>query len=254
MEEKQVSFIIPVYNAEKYIEKCIKSIENQGIDNYEIIIVNDGSQDRSLDVCEKCKKENENILIETQENRGQGAARNRGIELARGKWICFVDNDDWLEYGFLREYQKYFDTDIDILLFAKRDVYGKKTKEYLLNADLYFFEGEAQTRVLQLSTLNFFYDEIGKLPLGTPWGKLIKARLLKEKNIRFVESYGEDRPCMFALYGEAQKILAFNKIFYNYSVHESAMRKYLPNAVKEYEKSLIAIHNIDDMNYFNDER
>lgn len=238
-----ISFIIPVYNADKYIEKCVNSILQQNMDNFEIILVNDGSTDQSLEVCLDLQKRNRNIVVINQINKGQGGARNTGIKYARGIWLCFVDNDDWLEPIFFNEIAKYLKGDSDIILFAKREIYTGFKKDYLLNINqpIYIIDSDEKREILQLFTLNYYYDypiSFGRLPIGTPWGKLIKAKLFLENDCYFVEGYGEDRPCLIKIYGYADKILIINKVLYNYWVHESTMRKYLPNAIEKYSKSL----------------
>lgn len=92
----KVSVIIPVYNVEKYLEQCLDSVINQTLKDIEIICVNDGSTDNSKNILEKYAQKDSRIKILTQENKGQGAARNRGIKEATGKYLYFVDSDDWL--------------------------------------------------------------------------------------------------------------------------------------------------------------
>ena len=97
----EVSVIVPVFNIGQYLEKCIKSLINQSIfDNMEIILVNDGSTDKSADICNAYSREYENITLYEQDNSGVSAARNAGIKLAKGKYIGFVDGDDYVEADF----------------------------------------------------------------------------------------------------------------------------------------------------------
>lgn len=97
----EVSVIVPVFNIGQYLEKCIKSLINQSIfDNMEIILVNDGSIDKSADICNAYSREYENITLYEQDNSGVSAARNAGIKLAKGKYIGFVDGDDYVEADF----------------------------------------------------------------------------------------------------------------------------------------------------------
>lgn len=96
-----LSIIIPVYNVELYIERCINSITSQNIIDYEIICINDGSTDRSLEVLYSLQKNNPKIKVFNQQNCGLSATRNRGIELSGGKYILFVDSDDYLEENVL---------------------------------------------------------------------------------------------------------------------------------------------------------
>lgn len=101
------SIIVPVYNAEKYIARCIESILVQSFKNYELILVNDGSKDRTKEILNRYQ-DNPNCIVIYQENSGVSVARNRGIELAKGKYICFVDADDYVA-------DNYFETLIPLL-------------------------------------------------------------------------------------------------------------------------------------------
>lgn len=96
-----VSIIIPVYNCEKYIEKCINSIINQTYKDFEVIIVDDGSIDNSIEICNKLIKTDKRFKITRQTNQGVSCARNQGLELAKGEYITFIDSDDWVENTFI---------------------------------------------------------------------------------------------------------------------------------------------------------
>lgn len=98
----KVSVIVPVYNCEKYVERCIKSLKNQTLEEIEIILVNDGSTDRSPEICRFFQNENNNIFLINQKNGGSSKAREAGINIARGKYIGFVDSDDWVEADMFR--------------------------------------------------------------------------------------------------------------------------------------------------------
>src|SRR5690625_188058 len=112
---KKISIIVPVYNAEKYIERCLKSILNQRYTNLEIIIVDDGSTDNSSKICIDYEKQYKNIIYVKKENEGPGPARNLGIRLASGDYIGFVDSDDFIHkdmyYNMIKELEKH-DADI----------------------------------------------------------------------------------------------------------------------------------------------
>ena len=96
-----VSIIVPIYNVEKYLEKCIISLINQTYKNIEIILVNDGSPDNSLDICKKYQLKDERIVILDKSNGGLSDARNYGIERAKGKYITCVDSDDYVSNDYV---------------------------------------------------------------------------------------------------------------------------------------------------------
>ena len=102
MKKAKVSVIIPVFNASKYIDKCVNSVINQSYKNYEIVVIDDGSKDDSLQILKKIKKQyNDKILLLSQPNNGESFARNKGLELATGDYILFLDSDDWIEKDYI---------------------------------------------------------------------------------------------------------------------------------------------------------
>ena len=98
---KKVSVIIPVYNVEDYLEKCLDSVINQTLKDIEIIVVNDGSPDNSQKIIDKYRKKDKRIISVMKENGGQASARNLGIKKSHGEFLCFVDSDDWIELDML---------------------------------------------------------------------------------------------------------------------------------------------------------
>ena len=102
MNNIKVSVIIPVYNVEKYLRECLESVINQTLKDIEIICINDGSTDKSYEILKEYAKLDHRIRILNQSNMGQSAARNRGLEIAKGKYVYFMDSDDWLEKDALK--------------------------------------------------------------------------------------------------------------------------------------------------------
>jgi len=120
---KKLSIIIPVYNVEKYLPKCLDSLLVEEVRDYEIILVNDGSTDGSLAVAERCRDRHpDKITLISTDNQGQGNARNIGIETASGEFLYFIDSDDYLAEGALREMTAYLDDTLDILIFDSTTV------------------------------------------------------------------------------------------------------------------------------------
>ena len=125
------SFIVPVYNTEKYLKKCLDSLVNQTYKDFEIIVVNDGSTDKSSNIISKYQKKYKNIIVIDKENEGLSMARNRGVQKSNGKYIIFVDSDDYVSNKLLEEVDKKID-DSDILRFqiATEDEEYTKINEY----------------------------------------------------------------------------------------------------------------------------
>ena len=125
------SFIVPVYNTEKYLKKCLDSLVNQTYKDFEIIVVNDGSTDKSSSIISKYQKKYKNIIVIDKENEGLSMARNRGVQKSSGKYIIFVDSDDYVSNKLLEEVDKKID-DSDILRFqiATEDEEYTKINKY----------------------------------------------------------------------------------------------------------------------------
>ena len=134
MTQPILSIVIPVYNVAAYLEKCVNSCFKQNVDNklYEIILVNDGSTDDSLELCKKLKSQNPAIKIISQENKGLSGARNTGLDYSKGKYIWFVDSDDWIVTNCLSKIINKLNTGIDIIWLG-HDVWylGESTKSYI---------------------------------------------------------------------------------------------------------------------------
>lgn len=116
---KRVSIVVPIYNVEEYLEKCLDSLVEQTYKNIELILVNDGSTDRSLEIAERYAEKYQQIKLITQKNGGLSKARNTGMKLAEGEYLCFVDSDDWLELDTVQEIITFMEKDdLDLCLFG----------------------------------------------------------------------------------------------------------------------------------------
>ena len=99
----EVSVIIPVYNNEKYVEECVRSVQNQTFEDLEILVINDGSTDGSGEILERLLREDKRLRLFHQENKGAGAARNKGLDTASGRYLVFVDGDDWIAPDYIEK-------------------------------------------------------------------------------------------------------------------------------------------------------
>lgn len=135
-KKPQISIIIPVYNVEKYINRCIDSILNQTYKDYELILINDGSVDSSLEIIREYEKKHSFIKVVSTENCGPAITRNRGIDLAIGKYIMFIDSDDYIDNDFLENYISNSDgVDVVIGGFRKVDDEKELFKRQLIDAE-----------------------------------------------------------------------------------------------------------------------
>ena len=130
----KISIIIPIYNLEKYLDKCIKSILNQTFKDFELILVNDGSTDKSGVICDNYKKVDDRIVVIHKENGGTSSARNIGIDIARGKYIGFVDGDDYIHENMYYElYENLIKNNSDISICKFVRVYDNSEMKFSNN-------------------------------------------------------------------------------------------------------------------------
>ena len=181
MSKPKVSVIIPVYNNEDYLDKCLSSVCNQTLSEIEIICINDESTDSSLDILNVFKSKDERISVYSQNNQGAGASRNRGIELAQGEYISFVDADDWLEQDALEKlYDNAVSNDSDMVLFNSIErKAGDETRDRI-----YMPIDES----IDYNNFVFDYKYNRKLVMNSMlviWSKIYKTSFLNENDLRF---------------------------------------------------------------------
>lgn len=180
----KVSIIVPVFNTEKYIDKCLNSLINQTLKEIEIIIVDDGSTDRSPKIIEKFKNSDSRITVINQQNAKQGAARNTGITHAKGEYIGFVDSDDWVDLNYFEKlYNSAKQNNSDLALATNVRIGNGKTKKRLtLKEDIF-----VQNLQEKVDICNLYKD-------ACPTNKIYRLNFIKEKNILFPEGvYCEDK-------------------------------------------------------------
>lgn len=185
-----ISVIIPIYNTEKYLGRCIDSVLNSSYQNFEIILINDGSEDGSAEICKKYLSRDSRIKYYEQKNAGVSVARNRGIEESKGEWIVFVDSDDFISEDFLstiakEEYQNY-----DLLIFDYiRIKKGKKgLKAYFSIFPVlgtYHYEEEDKIFLIEKILNAEQLVEKGNTKLISPWAKAYKKSVINQYSIRF---------------------------------------------------------------------
>ena len=177
MQEKTISLIIPVYNVEKYLARCLDSVINQTFKDLEIICINDGSEDNSLSILQEYSKKDERIRIINQQNAGLSAVRNVGIDVARGKYISFIDSDDWIDFDFCEKlYNSAEKHSADIAVAGIVRVNGRRKKYFLR------FKKETVSRNLQEKF------ELCDVPERSyVWNKLYRLDKLRESRLKFLE-------------------------------------------------------------------
>lgn len=210
----KVSIVLPIYNVEKYLPKCLDCLLNQTLRDIEIICVNDESTDNSLEILNNYAKKDNRINIINQPNSGPGVARNNGIHIANGEYIAFCDPDDWIDenvYEYLYDTAKANNADVvEYAVAVHEEKNGKiKIKDNLYDCD-----------VINITEKPYLLFK----GILASWNKLCLARLIKEQNILFSEGYcAEDMLFTISLKSVANKILYINKPFYHYLHRKSSI-------------------------------
>ncbi|MCQ2485947.1 MAG: glycosyltransferase [Clostridia bacterium] len=210
-KERKFSIIIPVYNNEKYLKKCLRSALNQTYNNFEVIAVDDGSTDNSGKILDKYEKKYTNLIVIHQENKGVSEARKVAVNQSSGDYICFLDSDDWYDINFLESINKVFnykDTDIiEFGIYRCHPPFYKKIKNDKI--DIYI---DKNSLVKYLSTSGKISQYITDKVFPTD----IIKKAIKENNISL--KICEDAFLMYLtlLTGDIKKVSIINKCFYHY--------------------------------------
>lgn len=212
----KVSVVVPVYNVEKYLKRCLDSIINQTYKNIEIILVNDGSKDNSRDICEEYEKNFDNIILINQENGGLSAARNTGLKYVKGEAVTFVDSDDWLELDAIEYYvdsmKKY---NVDMVVTN-----NIRTKDYQKNI---LQPNNIKEEVLtQEDYAKKFFKIDGNSIEYYAWSKLYKREIMEDVEFP-VGLFAEDVLGTFRYMKNSQSIFYSNKITYNYFINDNGL-------------------------------
>ena len=211
----KISVIIPIYNSEKYLKKCLDSVVNQTFHDKEIICVNDGSTDSSLEIL----KQYSNIKIISQENKGLSEARNTGIKAAQGEYIGFVDSDDWVDLNFYEKlYNSITKNDADIAcatIKRRKNKYRVMYKEEKVYTDL-----EEKIRIC------------GLLDSSYVWNKLYKAQLIKQ-NLFTPNVYFEDMIWTPNVIKQSEKLVTVPNTIYYYRANINSIVKKCPSKKKQ---------------------
>lgn len=225
---EKISIIIPVYNSEKYIKKCIDSILEQTYKSYEIIVINDGSTDSSLKVINSLFNKNKKVIkVIDQKNIGIAKTRNKGISLATGKYIMFIDNDDWIDNDYLENYISMIEEEnADIVIGG----YRRRTEEKIL------FSNQPKSFIAIYSLL-------------APWAKIYKLDFLKKNNIEFLDyELGEDVYFNTVAYSKTDKIVLTDYTGYNWFYNDKSVSNTIQKKIIKPYPLLDSIYNSTKIN------
>ncbi len=238
----KVSIIVPIYNMENYLNRCLDSIINQTYKDIEIILVNDGSKDNSLKICKEYAKNDKRIILIDQKNGGVSSARNNGLDKATGEYLAFVDPDDWIDKDGIEKM-------VDFALKQK--------------CDIAFFDYKINDEIQKSEKVNLEYtketkDEFIKLLIsgevpGYLWRLLIKKDIIKKSKFKLDLPMAEDLVFILEILNNVNKINKLEDAFYNYFLTENSitrgslkykknlhntflLNKYINKLYKEHEK------------------
>ena len=220
MGKELISVIVPVYNAEKYLQKCLDSILEQTYQNLEIIIINDGSTDNSGQICQEYEKQDDRIIYIEKQNSGVSDTRNAGMDRMTGTYVTFVDSDDWLEPNYVKFlYEKVIEYQADIVV-GNYTSFNESNSVFYFHISTDYYEKVYDNK----SVIPCLYDakELLKSALIVPWGKIYKKEIIA--NLRFpINRIGEDALFNLKALLDSEKVVYVNKSAYINRVREGSL-------------------------------
>lgn len=252
-KKSKISIIVPIYNADMYLKKCIESLINQSFTDIEIILINDGSTDSSSYICKKYAITDKRVKYKEITNNGVSNARNVGIEFAKSEWITFVDADDWVSPDYCEKLIKYAVDDVDLVIARTVSVEnGVILNDSYQGAEYTYFRKEEEKLILYRSIIND-NPKVRQYPhIATCSAKLFRReiidryRLCYKKNLK----YYEDAIFNMQVIQKCETVVVTSDILYFYRFNSlSSTQKFCSDTVIYYEnaaKELLKF--VDEMN------
>lgn len=242
MQMELISVVVPIYNVENYIEKCLDSIINQSYRNLEIILIDDGSTDKSSEICDRYKQDDERIMVIHKQNGGLSSARNAGLNIASGEYIGFVDSDDYIEYDmFELLLQKSINMQVDIVGCGVNFINNNSViKRYCENEEKIINSFEAVIQILENKNCN------------AVWNKLYKRDIFNDINFEEGKLY-EDTFLLPKVFSKKLKVMFINQCKYNYFIRSNSIMgksTIRPNVdlIEAYNNLLNFLNSIEEYN------
>ncbi len=188
MNNTKVSIIVPLFNAEKFAKRCIESVLMQTFKNYELILIDDGSKDKTGEICDKYAEKDTRIKVIHKNNGGVSSARNTGLDMAKGEWITFLDADDWIEPNFLLIVDNNSNDSIDWIFAQWRTIWDNGLPNEINNY-------EQEILFNNWEEIKNIWDKMANMDIcRCPWGKFFRRSVIESYKLRFDNSlkYGED--------------------------------------------------------------
>lgn len=243
----KVSIIVPLYKAEDNLRQCIDSILTQTVKDLELILVNDGSPDRSGDIAEEYKGKDSRVIVIHQSNQGVAQARNIGINAAKGEYIGFVDADDWIEKNmYLEMYNLAKSNSADIVMcgYKKGNTSSIREEKPPLKEGIYNSKDIVRQVITpMIGTVEKNFISWKYRVMGSVWRSIFKKELLIEHNITFNKSLSYSEDLIFCIESllKSNKVAIINNTFYNYRSSENSLSNGYRN---DLFKNLLVVDNI----------
>lgn len=240
--EELISIIIPVYNVEKYIDRCMETVLNQTYRKMEIILVDDGSPDRCGKICDEYAEKDHRVRVLHKENGGLSSARNAGLKLAKGEYVLFVDSDDWIELDMVE--QLY-----DLLKKNPNVQIAQCAVDIAHNSTDLLKQPKVNVTIKEKSELLGEFYRVHRWKYNTAvWNKLIRASVLK--NFEFVLTLNEDVEASLEFIMRTDKWIETNQILYHYFLNDNGItRRKFSSADLDYLNVWDRVVKITEMQY-----
>lgn len=227
-----VSVVVPIYNVEKYLNRCISSIVSQTYSNLEIILIDDGSPDNCPQICDEWAEKDSRIVVIHKENEGAGIARNVGIDHAKGAYICFFDSDDYIEPDTIEAcVEAARENNAELVVFGHDNVTPdmRLLEAHIPTPPKKLFSGEEITTTLLPNSLycDLITGKNWNMAMG-PCDKLYSVDVIRRSGWRFVserEIYSEDFYSLTEFYGHLNRVYVIDRVFYHYTVNQSSLSR-----------------------------
>lgn len=243
----KISIIVPIYNSEKYLKQCIESLITQTFKNIEIILINDGSTDKSKQICEEYAVKDDRIKLINKNNEGVSVARNIGIKIATGKYIAFIDSDDWLEPIYLETlYNEISKNNADLVICNYNIIRRNKKIKNIKFPKNNFLKSKEELQCIQAAILSLKITTFSLLNqnfygAGVLWNKLYKREIIEKYNLKFnmekIKAIFEDVIFNYNYIEQINSLQIINETLYNYRTLQNS-------ATRAFNKDILQINQI----------
>lgn len=238
--DPKISIIVPVFNVENCIKRCLESIIGQSYTHFELLLINDGSTDNSGTICDEYSKKDKRIKVFHQENAGVSSARNKGITNAKYDLICFIDSDDWIEIDYLNQFFKFgipSKNSITIQGLACDNLSNDSTSYRIIKQGVY-----------RKNNIGFFFIENNMLTFGAPYCKLYQRSIIVDNHIFFPArlSYGEDTLFFLEYLQYIETVYSIDSCSYHYMEYNNqtlSKKNHIPENLFEFYSVFYSLVN-----------